>query len=74
MLQNGHALRWASGELKADRELVLKAVSNNGWALTWASDELKGDEEICAQAAFGSLPEAVVLKVALLSGRYCVVP
>ena len=44
--QNGHALEYASAELKGDREIVMAAVKQNGDALEYASDELKGDEEL----------------------------
>ena len=33
------ALQWASPELKGDKEIVLKAVSQSWSALKWASDE-----------------------------------
>ena len=38
--QDGSALRHASAELKADREVVQAAVAQNGWALEHA---LAGD-------------------------------
>ena len=39
--QNGRALKYASEELQADREVVLAAVQQNGDALTYASQELQ---------------------------------
>ena len=39
--QNGRALKYASEELQADREVVLAAVQQNGEALTYASRELQ---------------------------------
>ena len=37
-------------ELKRDKDIFLKAVSQDWVALQWASDELKGDEEVVLQA------------------------
>ena len=37
-------------EQKADREIVLAAVSNDGYALHFAAEELKGDREIVLAA------------------------
>jgi hypothetical protein len=39
--QSGQALKCASAELKADREVVLGAVRQNGQALQCASAELQ---------------------------------
>jgi len=44
------ALRFASEELKGDREIVLGAVQNYGGALRFASRELKADREIVLTA------------------------
>ena len=41
-LQDGLALQFAARESRADREVVLTAVSQNGWSLQYVSDELKG--------------------------------
>ena len=40
-----YALRYASEELKNDKEIVLTAVKNNGYALAFASERLKNDKE-----------------------------
>ena len=47
---NGHALRYASEQLRGDREVVLAAVRQNGWALEYASGQLKGDREVVLAA------------------------
>ena len=39
-------LQYASPELKADKEVVMAAVTNNGNALQYASPELKADKEV----------------------------
>ena len=44
------ALKWASDDLKGDREIVLTAVSQCWPALEWASDDLKGDKEVVLTA------------------------
>ena len=46
---HGMALQDATGELKGDREIVMRAVSN-GHALKFAAEELKGDPEIVMRA------------------------
>ena len=43
--QNGHAIEYASVELKTDKEVVLAAVQQTGWALEYASAELQADKE-----------------------------
>ena len=48
--KDGLALRRASPELRADREIVLAAVAQNGWALEYASTELQADHEIVLAA------------------------
>ena len=40
------ALKYASDDLKNDKEVVLEAVRNNRWALQFASDELRNDPEL----------------------------
>ena len=69
--QNWKALLFASEDLWNDRDIVKRAVSHNWQALRYAPAELRGDKEIIACAAFGSPPQALVLKVTLLSGRQC---
>ena len=48
--QDGQALNCASGELKTDKELVLRAVEQNGRALKFASGERKVDKEVALGA------------------------
>ena len=48
--QWGHALQWASDELKADREVVLAAVAEDGSALQYASEALREDREVVLAA------------------------
>merc|ERR1712086_694517 len=40
---DGMALKYASPELRADREVVLAALRQRGWALQYASPELQAD-------------------------------
>ena len=47
---DGTALKHASPELQADRELVLAAVRQDGWALKHASKELRADRELVLAA------------------------
>ena len=49
--------------MRADREIVLSAVSQTWIALCWAADELRGDPDIVAQTHFGGFPEALVLNL-----------
>jgi hypothetical protein len=44
--QDGRALRYASGELKEDRMVVMAAVRQNGYSLRYASDALVGDRAV----------------------------
>eukprot|EP00971_Amphidinium_carterae_P278900 5536550-Amphidinium_carterae.1 len=48
--RDGGALRYASAELRADRELVLFAVSRNGRVIKYQSEQLRGDREIALAA------------------------
>ena len=41
--QNGSALKYASEELKNDKEVVLEAVKQDGFALEYDSYELQND-------------------------------
>ena len=43
---NGRALKYASDELRSDREVVMSAVSCDAWALEFASDELRNDRKV----------------------------
>lgn len=44
------ALKWASQELKADKEMVLISVTLDGMSLQYAAEELKDDLEIVQRA------------------------
>ena len=78
---DGFALRNGTEELKGDREIVMKAVSNCGFALDsttetairLATKELKDDEEILQHALERSrdCSYLVGLKVVLMSGKCC---
>ena len=48
--QDGLALRYASEQLKNDREFVMEEVKQNWWALYYASKQLKNDREIVMEA------------------------
>ena len=48
--QNGRALKWATEEMKADKEVVMAAVASYGRALWYASKELQADEELMMAA------------------------
>ena len=48
--KNGLDLKYASAEIRADREAVLAAVAQNGWALRYASWELRRDPEVALTA------------------------
>ncbi len=49
--QDGTALKYASPELRAAREVVLAAVQRDGMALYYASPELVLDPELMLMAA-----------------------
>ena len=53
MKHAGHALRFASPELRADRELVRAAIQRSGSALQYASHALRADLEILVEARKG---------------------
>ena len=57
--QTWRALRYASAELKGDREIVMEAVKQSGNALRHASAELQGDREI-VMVAVERLPAALM--------------
>ena len=67
--QDGEALQYASEELQSHHDIVIAAVSQSWRALRPLSQELRSERGILATTAFGSPPQAVVLKVSLLSGR-----
>ena len=48
--ENGIALEFTSEPFKADKSIVLTAVTQNGYALEFASPELKADKEIVMAA------------------------
>ena len=47
---NSRALRFASEELKHEREVAIEAVRQNGNALQYDSQELKRDREVLMEA------------------------
>ena len=47
---SGPALRYASDDLKGNKDVLLEAVKNWGYALRYASEELKGDKELVLEA------------------------
>ena len=47
---NCYALKYATEEMKGDREIVMAAVSKHGHTLQYATEELKGDREIVMAA------------------------
>ena len=71
--QNGAGIRFATKELKGDREIVMAAVSQNGAAIRFATKELKDDEEMLQHALERSrnCRQLVGLKVVIMSGRCC---
>ncbi len=50
LFEDGFSLRFASEEMRKDRDIVLEAVQNNGLDLEFASDELKRDKSIVLEA------------------------
>ncbi len=48
--RDGHALFYASEELKGDREVVSEAVKQNPHALRYASAQLQLDREVLMEA------------------------
>ena len=56
------ALRFASEELKRDREVVIEAVRQNGEAIRFASKQLQRDREVAMEAVRqdGSAPPLVL--------------
>ena len=50
MAQNGWALRHASEDLRADKEVVLAAVAEDGYALQHAAAEMQADTEVVLAA------------------------
>ena len=61
--QYWEALKYASNQLRGDRDIVLKAVSLSGKALKYATEDLKADPKIMmkvvSQVAF-----SLILRVA----------
>jgi len=68
--QCGESLRWASSRLCSDEEIVKLAVSNDGGALDYASEALQSSGNVLSCIDHRKVH---VLRVALLSGRSCVV-
>lgn len=50
MEREGNALRYASDELRNDKDIVSLAVSNRGYALKWASEAMRADEDVVIAA------------------------
>merc|ERR1712129_274774 len=48
--QDGLLLRWATLDVKANREVALSAVKQNGRALRYVVEELKHDREVVLMA------------------------
>ena len=48
--KSGWALKYASEELKNDKEVVLAAVAQYGYALEYASNDMKNDKEVVMAA------------------------
>ena len=46
----GAPWQFATEEMKGDRQIVIKAVSQNGFALKHATEEMKGDREVVMTA------------------------
>ena len=46
--RDGRALKYASAEHRADKEVVLVAVAENDAALQYASAELRANKEVAA--------------------------
>eukprot|EP00403_Amphidinium_massartii_P011533 CAMPEP_0178409758 /NCGR_PEP_ID=MMETSP0689_2-20121128/20624_1 /TAXON_ID=160604 /ORGANISM="Amphidinium massartii, Strain CS-259" /LENGTH=169 /DNA_ID=CAMNT_0020030903 /DNA_START=123 /DNA_END=629 /DNA_ORIENTATION=+ len=47
---SGHALEWADASLRADRQVVMQAVTTNGEALEFADAGLRSDSDIVLAA------------------------
>lgn len=47
-------LRYASEEMRADKDVVLAAVRKNGWSLYYASEELKADKDVVLVATINN--------------------
>lgn len=50
LTRTGKAIRYAAEELRANKEVVLAAVSQDGHALQYASEELRDDQDIVFRA------------------------
>ena len=48
--RNGDVLKYASMELRDDKDVVLSAVKKNGWSLSYASDRQADDKDIVLSA------------------------
>ena len=48
--QDGTSLKYASEELRKDREFVLKVIETDRWALQFASEELLKDRDVVLKA------------------------
>ena len=57
---------YASERLRADREVILKAVKNDGQALYYASKELRDDKEVVLEAVKN---KGIIVKYASIGAR-----
>jgi hypothetical protein len=57
VLQDGHALRYASEALRSDKEVVTAAVMQNGFAINFASYPLYCDPQLRLKAALAKQRE-----------------
>mmetsp|Transcript_62694 Transcript_62694/g.149578 ORF Transcript_62694/g.149578 Transcript_62694/m.149578 type:complete len:272 (-) Transcript_62694:7-822(-) len=68
----GSALQHASHNLRGDRDIVMAAVAHTASALQYAEEPVVSDFDMLQAVAEQLAPRYFVLKVALLSGRACV--
>ena len=52
--KNDSALKYASEQLRSDREFVLPEINSNFYALKYVSDDLRNDKELLLQVAQGN--------------------
>ena len=49
-MEDPSVFEFCSKKMRADKEVVMTAVSNDGWALKYASDDFKADKEVVLAA------------------------
>jgi hypothetical protein len=65
-------LQYASDDLKADKEVVLAAVTQNGNALQYASEDLKADKEVVLAAVTQNGMRSITPRMtSRLTRRWC---